>query len=1011
MLQNSRRVVRRLFFCVRFCQGETGIQAGIALSVWRGRSLFLAAVLVVFGASAKADDVELSKLETPDLRLLYYDPIQTYLTPYIARAYENSFAFQRKMFDWTPWDKPTVLLEDLSDDGIAYVHAAPFSGLDVDIAPESTTFETFTPGERFFTTMNHELVHVATLDVWNDQDAWWRNFFHGKIRPETAHPETILYGYLTQPRADVPRWYLEGSAVFMETWMGGGFGRAQGGYDEMVFRAMVRDNAHFFDPLGVEAEANAVDFQVGVNDYLYGTRFDSYLALTYGPEKLIAWLKRGKGSKGYYANQFQQVFGKSLDDAWADWIVFEHAFQEKNLQAVRKYPVTPAKPLTPAALGSVARSYYDPHDDSLITAMRPPGLLAAIVEISLKNGSTRVIKTIKGPALYLVTSLAYDPVTNKAYYTTDNYTWRNLVQLDVATGESKVLLKGDRIGDIVFDNKDGSIWGIRHENGLDTLVRVKPDFSGWNQIVTFPYGTDVSDLDLSPNDDMLSATVSEINGSSRLDVYNVDDLYDGKQKAVASLTLGQSIPENGAFSPDGKYLYVSSYYTGVSNIYRLDIATNKYEAMTNAVTGFFLPLPMADGSLIVYEYTGAGFQPVLVHPNPLTDLSSITFLGAEVADKHPIVKTWGVGSPSKVPLDSMITSRGSYEPQDNLLWDGSYPVIAGYKGHIAAGWHFQFEDPLQYDRLIADISYSPASDLPHGQQLHADVSWSTLFWHFTLEHNNADFYDLFGPTERSRKGDALLISYHDIPIYDLPQRMDVIADLNLFTGLDTLPGAQNIQSNDRNIAQGKVEVTYSDITKTLGAVDDEDGYRIYGGVEEDYAHNQGYTLVHGGYDFGFILPWEHSSLWLYTAAGATGGNKSNALDYFFFGAFGNNYVDDREVKRYRDYDSFPGFGIDDISARDFAKTTLEFNLPPVRFEDIGSSAFYLSSLRSALFAGVLDADPGDEDHKVLENLGFQLDWNFTIAVRLPMTLSLGDAVGFEGGRPHGDEIMVSLKVL
>ena len=33
--------------------------------------------------------------------------------------------------------------------------------------------------------------------------------------------------------------------------MGGGLGRAQGGYDEMVFRAMVRDDAHFYDPLGL----------------------------------------------------------------------------------------------------------------------------------------------------------------------------------------------------------------------------------------------------------------------------------------------------------------------------------------------------------------------------------------------------------------------------------------------------------------------------------------------------------------------------------------------------------------------------------------------------------------------------------------------------------------------------------------------------------------------------------------------------------------------------------------
>ena len=142
----------------------------------------------------------------------------------------------------------------------------------------SLSFETFSPGERFFTLMNHELVHVATMDVWNRTDARRRKFFGGKPMPIQDHPESILYSYLTTPRVSVPRWYLEGSAVFMETWMAGGFGRGQGAYDEMVFRAKVRDGARFYNPVGLESEGTSIDFQVGVNEYLYGTRFFSYLA-------------------------------------------------------------------------------------------------------------------------------------------------------------------------------------------------------------------------------------------------------------------------------------------------------------------------------------------------------------------------------------------------------------------------------------------------------------------------------------------------------------------------------------------------------------------------------------------------------------------------------------------------------------------------------------------------------------------------------------------------------------
>ena len=79
------------------------------------------------------------------------------------------------------------------------------------------------------------------------------------------------------------------------------------------------------------------------------------------------------------------------------------------------------------------------------------------------------------------------------------------------------------------------------------------------------------------------------------------------------------------FSPDGRYLYGSSYYTGVSNIFRYEIATRTLEAVTNADTGFFRPIPLGDDELIVFRYTGEGFVPARIHAEPLQDVSAITF--------------------------------------------------------------------------------------------------------------------------------------------------------------------------------------------------------------------------------------------------------------------------------------------------------------------------------------------------------------------------------------------------
>jgi hypothetical protein len=967
-------------------------------------------LLCAFGVS-RADEIELDRLETQDVDLLYFDPPQTYLTPYAARAALNSLEFQKRIFEWTPWEKITLLLKDFTDNGNAAARSSPNNALLIDVAPVNQAFETLTAGERIFTLMNHELVHVATMDVWNESDAFWRDVFMGKPMPMEDHPESILYNYLATPRVNAPRWYLEGSAVFMDTWMAGGIGRAQGAYDEMVFRAMVRDDAHFYSPLGLEAEGTSVDFQVGVNAYLYGTRFMSYLALTRSPEKVVEWLKRGPDSDGYYSNQFERVFGKPLDEVWREWIVWEHAFQAANLQSVKQHPLTPVKRLTARGLGSVSRIYYNAANDSLIGGFRYPGVIAHMGELSLKTGQVRRLVDIKGPMHYRVTSLAYDPATNTAWYTTDNNAYRDIVQIDVASGETKQLIKDGRIGDLVFNKADRTLWGLRHLNGLVTLVRMDSPYEKWTQVHTWPYGEVPFDLDISPDGELISMSMSQVNGDQALRIFRLKEMTTDKPKEVATHNFGTAVPEGFVFAPDGRMLYGSSYYTGVSNIYRFDITTGKVEAMSNAETGFFRPIPRDDGSLIVLEYTGQGFTPVAIEAKPLADLGAIRFLGNEVATKHPVVKTWAVGSPAKVPLDEKITGRGKYVPSNEMGVGATYPIVEGYKGYGSFGWHLMLEDRLQFAKLYATASYTPSESLREAERFHLNVEYRTVSGYIRYWHNDADFYDLFGPTERSRKGDALLMGYRWPLIYDPPIEMNFHADIAGYTGLDTLPGNQNVRPTAADIGSLDFKLDYTDVEKSLGAVDHEKGYRWEIAWGSDAASSEFFPHARAGFDFGFPFGWEHSSLWLYSSAGLTGGDRNNPLTPFYFGGFKNNYLDDKETKRYRQFDTLPGFEIDEVAARSFAKSVLEWNLPPVRFEDVGTPSLYLGSIRPAIFASVLFADPDLASDRTLGNAGAQLDFNFTLAHRLPMTFSVGYAAGIEDGTKQDEEWLISLKIM
>lgn len=976
----------------------------------RLRKLRLSATALLLCGWSTGSAIELEVLETENLRLLYFGLTESYLAPYAARTFTNSLASQKARFGFDPDGKVTVLLKDFSDYGNAAAGAVPRNMLLVDIAPVGFAFETFAPSERMYTLMNHELVHVATQDQASSRDLAYRKFFGGKVSPVAEHPETILYSYLTAPRVSTPRWYLEGSAVFMETWMAGGLGRAQGAYDEMVFRSMVRDDAPFYDPLGLASEGVLIDFQVGVNAYLYGTRFMSYLAHEYSPEKVIEWLTRPDGSEAYYVSQFNQVFGLELETAWQHWIAFEHEFQQKNLQALREFPLTPYRDVTENGLGSVSRAYIDPATNTLYAGLRYPGVVSHLAALSLDDGELRRLQDIKSPLLYQVTSLAVDTERRTLFYTTDNHAFRDLLALDLDSGKQQTLMKDARIGEIVLNPADRSLWGIRQAHGLATLVRIPEPYNEWQQIRTWDYGELLYDMDISPDGQYLSSSFSDVSGNQSLRVYRLDSMNDDEPEVIATQAFGSAAPESFVFSADGQYLYGSVYYTGVSNIFRFSVETSEFEAMSNAETGFFRPLPLEDGSMLVMRYTGEGFVPSLIEPQPLEDLNAITFLGAEIANKHPVVREWSVPSPADVPLESIITHEGEYRPMRAMSLESIYPVLEGYKDTTALGLHARISSPLSIHSLDISASYSLDGDLPSDERVHAQLLYEHLGFSVDLRHNYADFYDLFGPTKTSLNGDSLSLGYERTLIYDKPREMHFSTGISHYRGLDRVPYFQDVDTSFDELTIAEVALDYQNIQRSLGAVDGEKGWQWELVAGANRVNNADIPFVYGRLDAGFELPWKHSSVWLRNVAGTADGDSNDPFANFYFGGYGNNWVDHREVKRYREPFSMPGFEINEISGQEFARTTLEWNLAPHYFKNAGSPGFFSAWMRSSLFASALVTE-SDNARATFRNVGFQVDFQLYVFSRLEMMLSIGAARGYSDDARGENEFMLSLKIL
>src|SRR5215212_9269705 len=189
----------------------------------------------------------------------------------------------------------------------------------------------------------------------------------------------------------------------------------------------------------------------------------------------------------------------------------------------------------------MSRGFVDEKTNSLIAAFRYPGRIGFIGRMDLATGKLTPLSDLNGMMLYKVTSVAFDPSTRTAFYTDQNYAYREINAIDVDTGKKRRLLTDARIGDLAFNPADKSLWGIRHQNGYVTLVRIPPPYTSFNQVKTFRYGEVIFDLDISPDGELVAASYGTVDARQWVKVWRRSDLELGdSDNPVTSLSLAPS---------------------------------------------------------------------------------------------------------------------------------------------------------------------------------------------------------------------------------------------------------------------------------------------------------------------------------------------------------------------------------------------------------------------------------------------------------------------------------------
>jgi hypothetical protein len=231
--------------------------------------------------------------------------------------------------------------------------------------------------------------------------------------------------------------------------------------------------------------------------------------------------------------------------------------------------------------------------------------------------------------------------------------------------------------------------------------------------------------------------------------------------------------------------------------------------------------------------------------------------------------------------------------------------------------------------------------------------------------------------------------------------------------LATVPEFQDVEASYDRLATVSGDLVYKSLRRSLGAIEDELGRTWSAGVRGNYAGSTLYPRLSAEGSHGFLLPLNHSSIWLRAAAGSSlGGDRSDPFARSYFGGFGNNWVDYRGIKQFRNTESFPGLEINEVGGATYGKAQVEWTSPPLRFRRAGVPSAYLRWAAVSAFASGLVTDFDDDaTRRGYVSIGAQADLRLITLSHLESTFSLGFATAAGDGMKRSSAFMVSFKLM
>jgi len=542
------------------------------------RAALVVALLAASTAAHAGDPTRVYKtVETDHFVVYYWEPMGDVATR-VGVVAERAHRTLTTALDHVPDGKTLIVLADDTDDANGFAGVLPRNAIQVYATGPGSFSELDDHDDWLYGLVAHEYTHIVHLDTMSGLPNIYNRIF-GK----TWAPNQIL-----------PRWIIEGIAVYEESKRSAG-GRNRG----TRFDEFIRIARHAGKDLRLDQVSGAPrQFPRGNAAYIYGSHFLKYIFDRFGDDTPR---KMGHVSGGYPVpfsvnRSIAKVVGKPFTELYDDWKGYLRDRYGMQEMAAERRGLREGRALTHTAEGNSWPHYsadgrelywvqYDGYTVPTLRAMPVGGDASAAREV--------VQIDAMGPFDLLSDgSIVYE----QGRQFRRDYSFEDLMYWDAQTHQSIRLTHGARARDpaVSPDGRSVAFSKNEHSTSVLAITALVPDAP-----VSVVWRGARYDQAYQPawSPDGTRIAFSAWREGGRRDILIVE-VASGK---VTEVTHDRAIEMAPAWSADGRYLFFDSDRTSISNVYAYDLRDGALWQVTNVLGGTFHARPSPDGKRIAFE--------------------------------------------------------------------------------------------------------------------------------------------------------------------------------------------------------------------------------------------------------------------------------------------------------------------------------------------------------------------------------------------------------------------------